>query len=101
MVCGALRPGRQKGNARPGLGSHARAQRQKSAVSILPTNTGRGTGRDRKVGREEGKRKVVFVLGRLVGRMVKQETLVKAAWLLLKPPLLKPLFFQQKQPIGH
>jgi hypothetical protein len=27
MVCGALRPGRQKGNARPGLGSHARAQR--------------------------------------------------------------------------
>ena len=29
MVCGALRPGRQKGNARPGLGSHARAQRLK------------------------------------------------------------------------
>ena len=27
MVCGALRPGRQKGNARPGLGSHAREQR--------------------------------------------------------------------------
>jgi hypothetical protein len=27
-VCGALRPGRQKGNARPGLGSHARAQRR-------------------------------------------------------------------------
>ena len=25
---GALRPGRQKGNARPGLGSHAREQRQ-------------------------------------------------------------------------
>jgi hypothetical protein len=30
MVCGALRPGRQKGNARPGLGSHARAQRPES-----------------------------------------------------------------------
>ena len=32
MVCGALRPGRQKGNARPGLGSHAREQRLTSRV---------------------------------------------------------------------
>jgi hypothetical protein len=33
----------------------------------------------------------------------KQETLVKAAWLLLKPPLLKPLVFlsNKKQPMCH
>jgi hypothetical protein len=41
------------------------------------------------VGREEGKRKVVCV-GRKDGESI------KAAWLLLKPPLLKPLFFSTK-----